>query len=104
MRHNPTDAEKLLWSKLRDRQLSGLKFRRQVPVEAYIADFLCLPKMLAIELDGGEHTDPEQLKYDKARTEKLVEAGFSELRFSNIDVLRDIDVVLNQILETAEKR
>ena len=100
MRHNPTDAEKLLWSKLRDRQLNGLKLRRQVPVEGFVADFLCLKKLLAVELDGGQRSDPDQMKYDEARTRKLVEAGFRELRFSNIDALRD--VILNEILRASE--
>jgi adenine-specific DNA-methyltransferase len=104
MRHNPTDAEKLLWSKLRDRQLNGHKFRRQVPVAGFIVDFLCMKKMLAVELDGGQHTGPQQMKYDEERTKKLIGAGFRELRFSNIDVLRDIDAVLNEILRATEER
>jgi adenine-specific DNA-methyltransferase len=104
MRHNATDAEALLWSKLRDRQLNGFKFRRQVPVQGFIVDFLCLQKMLAVELDGGQHTDPGQIRYDEQRTQKLFGSGFRELRFSNIDVLRDIDMVLTEILREAERR
>jgi very-short-patch-repair endonuclease len=84
--------------------LNGQKFRRQVSVAGFIVDFLCLKKMLAIELDGGQHTDPEQMKYDEERTKKLIDCAFREVRFSNIDVLRDIDVVLNEILRMTEQQ
>jgi very-short-patch-repair endonuclease len=101
MRHNPTDAEKLLWSKLRDRQLDGLKFRRQVPVDGSIVDFLCLSAKLAVELDGGQHMEPEQMRRDALRSERVRAKGFREMRVSNIDVLRDVDLVLNEILRAA---
>jgi very-short-patch-repair endonuclease len=68
MRHNPTDAEALLWSKLRDRRLNGLKFRRQVPVRGFVVDFLCLTPALAIELDGWQHMNSVQAEYDQKRT------------------------------------
>jgi very-short-patch-repair endonuclease len=71
MRRDCPDAEKRMWSILRSRKLSGFKFRRQYPIGGYIVDFYCLRKRLAIELDGGQHADEENLKYDERRTESL---------------------------------
>jgi very-short-patch-repair endonuclease len=97
LRHNQTDAEKLLWSKLRNRALNGNKFRRQVPVGNYIADFLCLDAMLIVELDGGQHA--EQQEYDQRRTHWLESQGFRVLRFWNNEVLTNIDGVCLALTE-----
>ncbi len=74
LRANATDAEKLLWSRLRARQLNGWKFRRQVPLQNYIADFLCEEAKLIVELDGGQHAD--QVEKDNARTASLNALGY----------------------------
>lgn len=79
LRIHQTDAEKLLWSKLRSRQLSGVKFRRRHVIGAYIVDFVCIEKQLVIELDGGQHA--EQVSHDQQRTAFLAEQGFRVLRF-----------------------
>lgn len=93
LRNNPTDAEKILWKHLRSQQLHGLKFRRQVPIDNYIVDFLCFEKRLVIELDGGQHS-PE---IDAARTAYLESKGFLVMRFWNNDVFQNIEGVLETI-------
>ena len=97
LRHEQTDAEQKMWSLLRDRRLSGFKFRRQHPIEGYIVDFFCMRAKLVVEFDGGQHSEPAQLKYDERRTQRLSELGIRVLRFWDCDVLRDTDVVLETI-------
>ncbi|MCE9657488.1 MAG: endonuclease domain-containing protein [Burkholderiales bacterium] len=97
LRSTSTDAERLLWSKLRDRRLAGHKFRRQHPVGPFFADFACIECRLIVELDGGQHYDEEGLRRDATRTVALQEHGFDVLRFSNRDVLAETDAVLQVI-------
>ncbi len=97
LRREETDAERKLWSRIRDRQFHGLKFRRQVPVCGYVADFLCHEVKLIVELDGGQHA--ERGEEDARRTRALNEAGFLVLRFWNNDVLANTDGVLTAIAE-----
>ena len=97
LRMQQTDAEKLLWGRLRNRQLEGCKFRRQQAIGAYIADFLCLEPKLIIELDGGQHA--EQREQDEQRTRYLQTLGYRVLRFWNHEVLGDLDAVLEAIRE-----
>jgi len=96
LRQRQTDAEKILWSRLRNRQLEGCKFRRQQVIGVYIADFLCLDPKLVIELDGGQHA--ERTAQDSRRTRYLQSLGFRVLRFWNHEVLREPDAVLEVIL------
>jgi very-short-patch-repair endonuclease len=93
LRRDSTDAERKLWNVLRNGQMNGLKFRRQVEIDGYIADFLCPEKRLIIEVDGGQHT-PER---DARRTEFLESQGFRILRFWNNDVLQNLDGVWTAI-------
>ena len=95
LRKDLTEAERALWGRLRGRQLNGHKFRRQQPVGAFIADFVCLERKLVVELDGGQHA--EQAARDAERTARLESYGFHVLRFWNHDVLRDIQVVMEAI-------
>jgi very-short-patch-repair endonuclease len=97
LRKNPTDAERLLWRKLRFWQVEGFKFRRQQPLGQYIVDFVCLEKRLVVEVDGGQHA--ENANYDKERDAWLHDQEFVVLRFWNHDVLRRIDEVMNVIIE-----
>jgi very-short-patch-repair endonuclease len=99
LRQVQTDAEALLWSKLRDRQILNLKFRRQRPIGPYFADFACLEIGLVIELDGGQHVGNA---HDTKRSSDMQALGFQTLRFWNNDVLMQIDVVLEKIFQTAE--
>ena len=100
MRREPTEAEKRLWSALRDRRLSQYKFRRQHPVGRFIVDFVCLEEKLTIELDGGQHA--AQARYDNKRTLSLEAAGYRVLRFWNNDVLANTEGVLTMIIQQLE--
>lgn len=100
MRKDPTEAENLLWDSLRNRQLSGWKFRRQHPFPPFILDFYCIEARLSIELDGSGHKEPEQRKFDRERTQFLKEQGITEIRFWNEDVIRDLDSVVRKIYES----
>lgn len=92
-----TDAERLLWQLLRGRQLAGCKFRRQHPIGNFILDFYCHDKQLAVELDGGQHNDPNQREADERRTAWLAEQGIKVLRFWNNEVLQETEGVLEEI-------
>jgi very-short-patch-repair endonuclease len=98
MRREATAPERLLWSRLRADQLLGARFRRQVVIGPYIADFACrTPVMLVVELDGGTHATQEG--YDAERTRFLESRGYRVLRFSNRDVMSNTDGVLTAIAE-----
>jgi very-short-patch-repair endonuclease len=96
MRKNPTEAESVLWNYLSDNKM-GTHFRRQHPVYGYIPDFISLKDKLIIEVDGGYHLEGEQPEVDAERTKYLNEEGFIVLRFTNEEVLCDIDNVLEEI-------
>ena len=100
LRKQPTDAETLLWYRLHNRQLLGLKFRRQRPIGTYFADFACLEIGLVIELDGGQHV--EQAAYDEQRERVMAAEGFQTLRFWNHEVLQQTDAVMEKIWRVAE--
>lgn len=92
----PTDAERLLWEFIRAKQLS-VKFNRQHIIGDYIVDFVCVEKKPVIEVDGGYHSEYEQIEKDELRTERLNMMGFSIIRFSNEEVITDIWRVINII-------
>ncbi|CAN5201821.1 hypothetical protein BH11PAT1_BH11PAT1_7630 [soil metagenome] len=96
-RKNQTETEKLLWFRLRSRQLGGYKFSRQYALADYILDFYCVEKNLAIELDGSQHG--EQLEYDLKRTQYLQSLGITVIRFWDNEVFKNIEGVLASILE-----
>jgi len=102
LRQASTDAEKLLWAELRNRKLNGLKFRRQHPIDKYIADFYCHERKLVIELDGAIHDEKENIDYDKARTFELKDLSINVLRFRNDEVINNTDGVLQKIAEVAD--
>jgi very-short-patch-repair endonuclease len=97
LRANPTPAEAKLWEALKGKQLNGLKFRQQHPVEQFILDFYCPSCKLVIEIDGEIHGDRQE--YDQARTEKLNTLGYQVIRFSNTEVMNNFQSVLSQILQ-----
>lgn len=103
-RKEPTTAEKLLWNCLRNRQLNGLKFRRQHPLGRYIADFYCAEARLVIELEGKAHNKMEQKEYDKIRKEELEARGLRVIRFNNEEVLKRTEKVLAKIVAVAVER
>jgi len=95
MRCTMTDAEALLWKLIRNRRIAGAKFRRQHPIGRYILDFYCDEKQLAIELDGGQHTDT--VRYDERRDAWLRAQGIEVLRFWNNQVLTETEEVMETI-------
>ncbi|MCK4333671.1 endonuclease domain-containing protein [candidate division WOR-3 bacterium] len=99
LRSSQTPAELKLWTCLRNKQLFGFKFRRQHPIGKFIVDFYCHEAKLAIELDGGGHTEPAQAKYDNERTDSLEVEGIRILRFWNTDVLGNLEGVIETIAE-----
>jgi very-short-patch-repair endonuclease len=99
LRKNQTEAEKLLWAILRNRQLLGLKFWRQQPVGPYILDFYCHDYKLCLELDGGQHYTDEGQQRDEGGDAFLKARGICTLRFSNTDVLENLEAVLLVIVK-----
>lgn len=99
LRENMTDAESLLWEKLKGNQLNNLKFRRQHPIGIYIADFYCHSLKLIIEVDGEYHNAIEQRKLDEERTKHIEAFQIKVIRFTNNEVLNRIDEVLDEILK-----
>lgn len=97
LRKKQTDAEKFLWSRIRDRQLMQVKFRRQHIISPYTVDFISLENKLIIELDGGDHNKEKNKIYDKKRTLFLESRGYKVIRFWNNDALRNIEGVLEVI-------
>jgi adenine-specific DNA-methyltransferase len=90
-----TDAERLLWRHLRNRELGGWKFRRQYPVGTFIVDFICVEKNIVIEVDGGQHAENEE--QDLQRSAYLNKMGYRVLRFWNNEVLQETEAVLTAI-------
>ncbi len=95
LRQYPTDAEQRLWSRLRQRQIEGARFRRQAPIGPYVVDFVCFGARLVIEVDGGQHA--QQQDRDAQRTTWLEAQGFRVLRFWNHEVLGNIEGVAETI-------
>jgi len=87
LRHEQTDAETILWSKLKHKQLEGVKFRRQQPIGQYIVDFVSFDNKLILEIDGGQHNEETVRKRDNARTVMLRRSGYCVLRFWDNEVL-----------------
>ena len=92
-----TEAEKLLWSKIRGKQLKGYQFYRQKIIGNYIADFYCPKTKLVIEVDGGQHYSVEGKEKDRVRDDYMAEAGITILRFSDREVFEEIKAVLEKI-------
>jgi very-short-patch-repair endonuclease len=95
LRSRMTDAERKLWLALRDRRFEAFKFRRQVPIGPYVADFLCFEERLILEIDGGQHAGS---KRDERRDGWFAENGFRVVRFWNNDVLSNLEGVLTLLV------
>ena len=102
LRRASTGVEQRLWCRLRDRQLGGIKFRRQEPIGLFVVDFCSLEAKLVVELDGGQHA--EQMGKDAARTAALERFGYRVLRFWNSEVTENLDEVLERIAAAASAR
>ena len=101
LRKQSTDAEALLWNKLKGRQLGGIKLRRQQPIDDYIVDFVTFEKGIIIELDGGQHA--ENKSKDLQRDKFFAQNGYKVLRFWNNDVLENAEGVMEVIRENCMK-
>lgn len=99
LRRNSTDVERVMWRLLRDRRLAGIKFRRQVPIGPYIADFASIPHRVVVELDGGQHGGPS----DGRRDMFLGTRGWRVIRFWNNDVLQNRGGVLEHLLDVTQE-
>ena len=105
LRNNMPDAEVLLWSELQNKQLKGLKFRRQQGIGPYVVDFYCPEFKLAIELDGDSHFNDEKIyKHDQKRQKYIESFGIKFLRFTNENVYKNLGFVLSEILCETGKR
>ena len=100
LRRDRTDAEDLVWQRIRNRQLGGFKFRFQHSLHPHVADFVCLEAMVIVEIDGGQH-EPSK---DAKRTAHLESRGFEVVRFWNNEVMENLEGVLLTILAAAERR
>ena len=104
LRINMTDAEQLLWQRIRRKQILGLQFYRQKPILNFIVDFYCPAANLVIECDGGQHYTEVGLEADQNRDHALSELGLITVRFSNHQILAEIDDVIELIFQTAQSR
>ena len=103
LRQNQTDTESILWHYLRNRSLNNIKFRRQVPIGKYIADFVCMEKRLVVELDGSQHLENNNLEYDEKRTQYLNSLGYKVIRIYNNDISKNINSILEYIIQEYNK-
>ena len=103
LRKNMTEAEKLVWEKVRKKQILGLRFRRQHPIDKYVVDFYCHSTRLVVEIDGGVHLTHENKEYDKVRTMDLENLDLTVIRFSNKQVLENIKEVIDSITSMTKK-
>jgi very-short-patch-repair endonuclease len=97
LRKNLTETEQYVWQRLRNKQLNGHRFRRQLMMGSYVVDFVCCEKRLIVELDGGQHAENQE--YDAARDEWLKSVGYRVLRFWNNQILEEWDAVQEVILK-----
>jgi very-short-patch-repair endonuclease len=104
LRSNMTDAEQHLWFRLRNKQLGGLQFYRQKPLQSFIVDFYCPRAKLVIELDGAQHFEAEHRVKDDARDEELNKLGIKVLRFNDRQVLTETDAVMDVIFQAVSER
>ena len=104
LRKNMTEAEQILWKRLRRKQILGVPFYRQKPLAQFIVDFYCAAAMLVIELDGSQHYAPDAQQYDAVRTQTLEAMGLRVLRFDNRQVLQELDAVIEVIFAEVEAR
>ncbi|RCX18262.1 very-short-patch-repair endonuclease [Anaerobacterium chartisolvens] len=102
MRRHPTSGEQELWDKIRNKQLGGYRFLRQYAISRYIADFYCSKAKTAVEVDGSIHEQDERKEYDSIREEVIKAHGIRIIRFTNEEIIEDINNVLKRLLEFLE--
>ena len=92
-----TDAERIIWNAIRAHRMHGMSFRRQTPIGPFIVDFVCHAALLIVEIDGGQHSEPENMKRDARRETFLKSKGYRILRFNNYEVMTNREGVLETI-------
>ena len=103
LRKYETRAERILWSRLRKNKILGLQFRRQHPINQFIADFYCPKIKLIIEVDGSIHELPEHQEYDIGRSQILNEFGITVIRFTNEQILEHTDTIVHEVTQKARQ-
>jgi very-short-patch-repair endonuclease len=103
LRKNMSDGERILWSRLRGKQISGLQFYRQKPIGEYIVDFYAPKAKLVIEIDGSQHMEAKHVEKDKIRDAYLNSVGLKVLRFNSREVIKETDAVIERIFEIISK-
>jgi len=103
LRKSMTDAERHLWAKIRMKQLKGYQFYRQKPIGDYIVDFFCPRAKLVVEVDGSQHSSDEMAEYDRIRDEHMRNLGLRVLRFTNTEVLTNIEGIIESIIENMQE-
>jgi very-short-patch-repair endonuclease len=104
LRRDMTDAERAIWKELRAHRLNGASFRRQKPIGPFIVDFVCETSRLVIEIDGGQHYEPQGIARDRQRDSYLTSEGYRVLRFSNHDVLTNKTGMLETIITALQAK
>jgi len=104
LRSNPTDSEQRLWTRLRRKRILGVQFYRQKPIGRYVVDFYAPAVGVVVEVDGGQHFEPGHAERDRQRTGYLQTQGLEVLRFSNHEVLAELDAVVQAIFAVVEAR
>lgn len=104
LRSQQTDAEQMLWQRLRRKQMHGVQFYRQRPIDQFIVDFYCHAAMLVIECDGSQHHSEEGLAQDIARDDRLRSLGLQVLRFDNRQILTELNAVCEVITQIVFER
>jgi len=104
LRSNMTEAERILWSRIRKKQLHGVQFYRQKPIGPYIVDFYAPAAKIVIEVDGSQHLDPEHFEKDKERDRYLAGEGLLVMRFDNAQVLSETESIVERLLEVILNR
>lgn len=104
LRRQMTDAERKLWGRIRGKQICGVQFYRQKPLLDFILDFYAPAARLVIEIDGGQHFEPEHQLQDALRDDRLNEIGLEVLRFDNLQVLLQLDAVVERIHEVVSRK
>lgn len=104
LRSNMTDAEQILWQKLRGKQILGVQFHRQKPILNFIVDFYCPKAKLIIECDGSQHYTEDGLFADRQRDEALNQLGLRVLRFSNFQIIDELEAVCEFIYQVIEEK
>jgi very-short-patch-repair endonuclease len=104
LRQRTTKSEEIFWRRVRNRQIAGLKFRRQVPIQGIVVDFACMSHRLVVEIDGGIHALPEVRARDQHRDAKLLNFGYRVMRFSDRAVFEALETLVGLIENQARKQ